>query len=90
MPVPPTPEPAPQGSAAEPEAEKVDVRDGVHDGVHEKDAEGDHEDDVIDLRDPLDAMDGHMNGKLTEKRGAHRKLNDITFREPLPGPRHGR
>jgi hypothetical protein len=86
MPVPPTPEPAPQGSAAEPEAEKADARDGVQ----EKDAEGDHEDDVIDLRDPLDALDGHVNGKLTEKRGAHRKLNDITFGEPLPGPRHGR
>jgi hypothetical protein len=105
MPVPPTPEPAHSAKVAEPEAKTADVRDGVRDaatdvrdpttdvrgGVHGDGVEGaERENDVIDLREPADGLDGHLNGHLTGKRGAHRKLNDITFGEPLPGPRHGR
>ncbi len=100
MPVPPAPGPAEQATDREPQAEatnvRVAVRDeqaDVRDGVRGDGPEGDHTDDVIDLRDSVatvDGIDGHLNGRLTEKRGAHRKLNDITFGEPLPGPRHGR
>ena len=82
---------ATQLSAPEPAAESVDVRDAVHgNAVHENGAPAAGTDHVIDLRDGADGLDGHLNGQLSKKRGAHRKLNDITFGEPLPGPRHGR